>query len=88
MQYSPSYHKAIHHLVVHGGHGGDTQHGRDLIARALHALRAKHGAERARQERRHMLFISGMFPLKVPREPDFDGGDSDHWDCDNGWVIA
>lgn len=64
MNYPPVYHKAINHLVAFGGHGGDTNAGRKLIAQALRALRDQYGRERASNERRHMLFISGQFPIK------------------------
>ena len=64
MTYPLVYHKAIAHLVAFGGHGGDPVRGRRLIAQALKALRAKYGRERAASERRHMLFISGQFPVK------------------------
>jgi hypothetical protein len=63
--YGPSYHAAVNHLVQFGGHGGDTARGRRLIARALRDLRRTRGRESAQHERRHMLFISGMFPVKV-----------------------
>ncbi len=65
MQYFPSYHAAVNHLIAHGGHGGNTTHGRNLIARALRDLRVGFGRERAQRERRHMLFISGQFPVKI-----------------------
>ncbi len=64
MKYPLVYHKAITHLVAHGGHGGDTAKGRLLCAQALRAIRNKYGRERAKRERYHMLFISGMFPIK------------------------
>lgn len=64
MQYFPSYHAAVNHLIAYGGHGGNTTHGRNLIARALRDLRANFGRARAVSERRHMLFISGQFPVK------------------------
>jgi hypothetical protein len=62
--YPPIYHKACHHLVAFGAHGGDRHRGRLLIARALKALRSQHGRDKARHERQHMLFISGIFPEK------------------------
>ena len=67
MGYPKSYHDAIRHLVSFGGHGGDTKHGRMLCARALLAVRSKCGTDRAIIERRHMLFISGQFPVKAKR---------------------
>ena len=63
-QYTPIYHEACRHLINYGGHGGDTVKGRQLIAKALRVIRNRHGNERALWERRHMLFISGMFPIK------------------------
>jgi hypothetical protein len=62
--YPEVYHRACNHLVAFGAHGGDTNKGRMLIARALMALRARHGRQSAQHHRRHMLFISGMFPVK------------------------
>ena len=64
MNYPQSYHAAIGHLIAYGGHGGDRNHGRRLIARALRGLRRQYGPARAQAERRHMLFISGQFPVK------------------------
>ncbi len=65
MSYYPqAYHRACQHLVSFGAHGGDTDKGRALIAAALRALRYVHGHEKARYERLHLLFISGMFPVK------------------------
>ena len=64
MRYPTIYHRAVNHLVVFGGHGGDTHKGRMLCAAALRALRVKLGRESAAHERRHMLFISGQFPVK------------------------
>ena len=63
-QYTPAYHAACNHLVAFGGHGGDRAKGRALIARALRDLRKQYGRERAARERRHLLFISGQFPVK------------------------
>ena len=63
--YPRSYQAAVAHLVAFGGHGGDTVKGRKLVAQALRALRRDFGSDRAQQERRHMLFISGQFPVKV-----------------------
>lgn len=65
--YPQAYHRAVNHLVAFGGHGGDTAKGRALVASALRAMRQRHGGEAARRERRHMLFISGQFPVKRPR---------------------
>ena len=62
--YPPVYHRAVNHLVSFGGHGGNRLAGRQMIAGALRALRAKYGREMAQHERRHMLFISGQFPVK------------------------
>jgi len=64
MMYSRKYHAAINHLIAFGGHGGDTQKGRNLIARVLCELRSIYGRKRAIRERDHMLFISGQFPVK------------------------
>ncbi len=64
MSYSKSYHAAVNHLVAFGAHGGDIKSGRLKIAQALRDLRVCYGRERAQFERRHMLFISGMFPVK------------------------
>ena len=64
MNYPKVYHSAVNHLVAFGGHNGDTKHGRKLIAMALRALRANFGRKIAQDERRHMLFISGQFPVK------------------------
>lgn len=61
--YPPVYHAACAHLVAFGAHGGDTRKGRALIAAALRALRARDRVK-AQHERRHLLFISGMFPIK------------------------
>jgi hypothetical protein len=62
--YPPAYHAACAHLVAFGGHGGDRLKGRRTIAAALRALRHKYGREFAARERRHLLFISGQFPVK------------------------
>ena len=67
MGYPKCYHDAIRHLVYFGGHGGDTKRGRALCAKALLAVRSKHGTDRAIIERKHMLFISGQFPVKAKR---------------------
>lgn len=67
MTYPRAYHDACAHLVAFGGHGGNTTHDRALIARALRALRKTMGHERARFERRSMLYISGQFPVKRGR---------------------
>jgi hypothetical protein len=63
--YPKVYHLACNHLVAFGGHGGNTRQGRIYIACALRAIRAQ-SREWAQQERRHMLFIAGHFPVKVP----------------------
>ena len=63
MTYPLSYHLACNHLVAFGGHGGDTKYGRQLIASALRSLRAINKTQ-AQNERRHMLYISGQFPVK------------------------
>ena len=39
MEYTRAYHAACTHLVNFGAHGGDTDKGRKLIARALLELR-------------------------------------------------
>ena len=65
MNYPASYHRAVNHLIAHGGHGGNTANGRAKIALALRDLRRIFGRERAQRERRHMLFISGQFPVKL-----------------------
>jgi len=62
--YPQAYHKAVSHLVAHGGCAYPKQ-GRALIAKALKALRRDFGSERARVERNHMLFIAGHFPDKA-----------------------
>ena len=62
--YPPSYHRAISYLIAFDGHGGNRHLGRQLVARALRAVRRDFGSARARDERRHMLFISGQFPPK------------------------
>jgi hypothetical protein len=62
-RYPKSYHAAVNHLVAHGGHGGDCKRGRLLVAQALRDLR-KIDRAWAQWERRHMLFISGQFPVK------------------------
>ena len=65
MNYYPAiYHRAVAHLVAFGGHGGDTAKGRKLCADALRVMRNRHGTETAMRERRHMLYISGQFPVK------------------------
>lgn len=64
MEYPKSYHVACNHLIAFGGHNGDTQKGRQLIAKALRDLRRILGAKRARVERKGMLFIAGHFPVK------------------------
>ncbi len=66
MSYPKAYHVACTHLVSFGAHGGDTTRGRRLVAVALRALRDRDRIT-ARRERRHMLFISGMFPVKEIR---------------------
>lgn len=62
MMYPRAYHDALNHLIEHGF--SPSNHGRTLMARALWALRAKFGRERARRERLHMLYIVGMWPEK------------------------
>lgn len=61
--YPSSYHAAIAHLVAFGGHNYSAT-GRQLCARALRDLRRVFGSARARQEYRHMIFISGEMPVK------------------------
>ena len=61
--YTKTYQAACTHLVQFGAHGGDTQKGRDLIAKALKELR-RIDRKRAIYNRKHMLYISGMFPVK------------------------
>ena len=67
MRYPDVYHKAVAHLVHFGAHNGDTNHGRKLIAQALWALRHINRLE-AIMERNHLLYISGMFPVKRNRQ--------------------
>lgn len=43
VNYTKSYHAAINHLIAFGAHGGNTNGGRVLIARALRDLKEKHG---------------------------------------------
>ncbi len=62
--YLNSYHIACNYLVHQGAHGRNRQAGRNMIAHALRELRRQHGHKQAHHERRHMLFISGMFPEK------------------------
>ena len=64
MEYPKSYHVACNHLVVSGGHGGNTKNGRKKIALALWELKKRFGTKIANRERMHMLFISGQFPVK------------------------
>lgn len=64
MSYPQSYHDACNHLVAFDGHGGNTKAGRVKCARALWELRKRFGRERAAWERRHMLYITGQFPVK------------------------
>lgn len=59
------YHRACYHLVAFGAHGGDTTKGRQLCACALIALRHAFGRQAAQHHRRHMLFITGQFPIKA-----------------------
>lgn len=66
-QYTKAYHDACSFLVGFGAHGGTAEQrrwARSRIAQALVDLRRAHGRERAQSERRHMLFITGMFPVK------------------------
>jgi hypothetical protein len=60
--YLPSYHAACKHLVAFGAWRYRIR-GRRLITAALRDLRRR-DRERARYERRSLLFISGMFPAK------------------------
>lgn len=62
--YPAVYHAACAHLVAFGAHNGDTRKGRRLIANALRCVKERYGSEFARHERNHMIFISGMFPIK------------------------
>ena len=62
--YPKSYHAAIRHLIDFGWYKGDTQRGRNLIARALREIKRLYGLEGAMFERKHMLFICGTFPEK------------------------
>ena len=64
MAYPKVYHAACNHLVHYGGRNR-TAEGRKLVAQALRALRAAFGRAVAQRERRHLLFISGHFPVKV-----------------------
>lgn len=63
-KYSREYHDAVAHLVAFGGHNGDTRKGRKLVAKALRVIRKTDGNYMALVERRHLLFISGQFPVK------------------------
>ena len=62
--YPTSYHEACAYLVSHGGHPPDPNHGRQLIAKALHDLRDIKPREYVRSVRRGMMFIAGHFPVK------------------------
>ena len=62
MNYPKQYHKARAHLVAHGAHV-ETDKGRKLCAQALQAMRAI-GRDEAREERKHLRFICGCFPIK------------------------
>lgn len=64
MNYSNRYHAACNYLIAFGAHGPRRAEARRTIAGALWDLRHAHGRERARRERMHLLFISGMFPTK------------------------
>jgi len=64
MVYPKSYHLACRHLVQFGAHTGNTQRGRMLIAAALKDVRKQRGSFASHSIRRHMLYISGMFPIK------------------------
>jgi len=61
--YTRTYQAACSHLVAFGAHGGDTNKGRNLIARAIKEWRAI-DKKRARREYHHMRYISGMMPIK------------------------
>ena len=66
-QYRESYHAACKYLVAFGGYHGSNRaraYGRKVIAEALCELRRDVGRKRAASERRHLLFISGQFPVK------------------------
>jgi len=63
MNYPNSYHFACKHLVAFGAHNGNTKDGRLFIYHALKDMR-KINRKQAIQARKHMLFISGMFPVK------------------------
>ena len=65
MAYPKVYHDATAYLVRFGAHGPNRNEARRMIARALKTLRNLFGHERARSERRGMIFISGMMPAKV-----------------------
>ena len=64
MNYSQPYHRAVAYLVNHGGHGPRPDECRMDLARALRHIRHAHGNDRARSERRHLLFIAGHFPAR------------------------
>lgn len=59
---------ACAHLVAFGG-WDYTEAGRAKVAAALRAMR-RVSREWAQTERRHMLFISGQFPVKVTARTD------------------
>jgi hypothetical protein len=64
--YPQSYHAACNELVHFGASRPERAPvARRIIARALRDLRRTMGHERARNERRHMLYISGHFPDKI-----------------------
>ena len=62
--YPQSYHDAASYLVNFGGHGPDPAKCRRNLAAALRHIRATQGRERARHERKGLMFISGHFPAR------------------------
>ena len=66
MHYYPNtYHLAVSELVAFGASRPErAPAARKLIAQALRDMRNRHGRQVARNERVHMLFISGHFPDK------------------------
>ncbi len=62
-RYPASYHRALNHLVLHGGWDRCST-GRRLIGLALRVLRLKYPQQRAQFERGHMVSICGQWPEK------------------------
>ena len=63
MGYPQSYHTAVHHLVAFGAWRFRLR-GRAALTQCFVDLRRAFGHRRACAERRHLLYISGMFPPK------------------------